>query len=152
MTSQLDPTTRGASGGNTGYHASVGVLASYRAIRGFRGRIEGLSEALAKAAGGDAKLEGPPVPGSSFAFPLRRPSGGAGGPTDIEPKEDVGARQRPTPRCLWTRCGQPRFAWGQPVEDTRFPVSNQGDRMENIRLNPDLDLGKAFSTGCGGQK
>jgi hypothetical protein len=50
MTSQLDPTTRGASCGNTGYQASVGVLASYRGIRGFRGRIEGHSKALAKVA------------------------------------------------------------------------------------------------------
>jgi len=50
MTSQLDPTTRGAYGGNTGYQASVGVLASYRGIRGFRGRIEGLPKTLAEVA------------------------------------------------------------------------------------------------------
>lgn len=97
-------------------------------------------------------LEGPPVPGSSFAFPLRRPSGGAGGPTDIEPKEVEGASQRPTPRSLWTRCAQPRFAWGNPVEDTHLPVGNQGAQVRNDQLNHDRDLGKAFSTGCGGEK
>lgn len=127
----------------------VGVIPGDSGLsRTHRRSVEGARQGR----GGGAKLEGPPVPGSSFAFPLRRPSGGAGGPTDIELKEDEGARQRPTPRCLWTRCGQPRFAWGQPVEDTPFPVGNQGDRRENVRLNPDLDLGKAFSTGCGGQK